>query len=49
VIDHQDLTLPVYSGVHPGDVRYYQCVYRDPAAGGAAFNTSDAVAVTFCF
>jgi hypothetical protein len=49
VIDWQDLNSPAYAGVHPGDVRYFQCFYRDPAAGGAAFNTSDALAVTFCF
>jgi len=30
-----------------GDVRYFQYWFRDPAGGGAAFNTSDAVGVTF--
>jgi hypothetical protein len=49
VIDFQDLTSPAYFGVSPGQVLYYQCVYRDPAAGGALFNTTDALAVTFCF
>jgi hypothetical protein len=30
-------------------VLHFQCVYRDPSAGGAAFNTTDALAVTFCY
>ncbi len=49
VIDYQDLSSPGYSTVQPGNVLYYQCVFRDPSAGGAGFNTSNALAVTFCY
>ena len=45
----QDVNAPEYATVRPGDTRYYQVLYRDPAAGGAGFNTTDAVAVTFCW
>ena len=31
----------------PGDVRYFQCWYRDPVPGGGASNLSDAARVTF--
>ena len=34
--------------VLPGSTWYFQYWYRDPAAGGANFNFSDAVAITFC-
>jgi len=33
----------------PGETTYFQYWFRDPAAGGAAFNTSDALRVTFKF
>jgi len=49
LIDAQHVTSPSYADVHPGDTRYYQVLYRDPDAGGAGFNTTDAVAVTFCW
>ncbi|MBL8856996.1 MAG: hypothetical protein JNL28_00615 [Planctomycetes bacterium] len=49
ILDAQDLHSAEYAGVNPGDTRYYQVYYRDPAAGGANFNTTDAVAVTFCW
>lgn len=49
VLDAQDLSSPEYAGVNPGDTRYYQISYRDPPAGGAMFNTTDAVAITFCW
>lgn len=49
VIAAQDVRSPAYAGVLPGDTRYYQVLYRDPDAGGAGFNTTDAVAVTFCW
>ena len=35
-------------GIAPATTRRFQLVFRDPAAGGASFDTSDAVAVTFC-
>jgi len=35
------------SRFNPADVAYFQHWYRDPAGGGAAFNTSDAICVTF--
>jgi serine protease AprX len=34
--------------VLPGDTWYFQFWYRDPAAGGANFNFSDALSITFC-
>jgi len=37
------------SGFVPGETTYFQYWFRDPAAGGAAFNTSDALRVTFKF
>lgn len=49
ILDAQDMQSPEYIGVQPGDTRYYQVIYRDPPAGGALFNTTDAVAVTFCW
>lgn len=49
VLDAQDLLSAEYAGVNPGDTRFYQVFYRDPPAGGALFNTTDAVAVTFCW
>ena len=35
-------------GIAPGDVRFFQLWYRNPAGGGVAFNLSDGLAVTFC-
>jgi len=32
----------------PGTIRYFQYWYRDVAAGGASFNLSNGLAVTFC-
>jgi hypothetical protein len=49
ILDAQDMQSPEYMGVQPGDTRYYQVIYRDPPAGGALFNTTDAVAITFCW
>ncbi|MDZ4774401.1 MAG: hypothetical protein SGI72_14835 [Planctomycetota bacterium] len=49
ILDFQDVNSPEYAAVHPGVTRHYQIFYRDPAAGGSAFNTTDAVAVTFCW
>jgi hypothetical protein len=48
-LDWQSLAHPDYAGVQPGDVLYFQCIYRDMDAGGARFNTSDGLAVTVCF
>lgn len=36
--------IGLFSGVNQG---FFQCYYRDPLAGGRAFNTSDALEVTF--
>ena len=47
-IQYQDLAGAPYAGVQPGDVRRFQLVYRDPAAGGAGFNTTAALEITFC-
>jgi hypothetical protein len=44
-----DFALPAYGGLRPGDELRFQWVYRDFAAGGAAFNTTDALKVTFCW
>lgn len=38
-------TLP---GIAPGVHKNFQLFYRDPAGGGAQFNTSDALSVYFC-
>ena len=44
-----DLTaLPPRLPVEMGRTWYFQLWYADPAGGGAGFNTSDAVGVTFC-
>jgi hypothetical protein len=37
-----------YGGVQAGGTRYFQFWYRDVSAGGAGFNASDALRVTFC-
>ena len=43
---HPDLnTLP---GLAPGVMKNFQFYYRDPAGGGAQFNTSNALHVQFC-
>ncbi|MBL8862440.1 MAG: matrixin family metalloprotease [Planctomycetes bacterium] len=34
--------------INVGNVKYFQCWYRNPAAGGAGFNLSDALEVEFC-
>lgn len=36
------------TSITPGATRYFQYWYRNPAAGGAGFNLSDALQVTFC-
>lgn len=40
-----DVDMPT-SGITPG-TRYFQHWFRDPAGGGASFNTSDGVGITF--
>ncbi len=40
--------LPSGGGIQGGSTWNFQCWYRDPAAGGAAFNLSDGLRVTFC-
>lgn len=48
-IDGQSLVSNEYLNVRPGDTRYYQFWYRNVAGGGAGFNTSDGLSVTFCY
>lgn len=39
---------PAPSGqISPGSTWHFQCWFRDPAAGGAAFNSSSALSLTF--
>ncbi len=40
--------LPAGGEITPGSTWNFQAWYRDPAAGGAMFNTSDALRATFC-
>jgi hypothetical protein len=40
--------LPGGVQIHAGETWYFQAWYRDPAAGGANFNTSDALQVPWC-
>lgn len=49
VIAAQNVRGPRYAGVEPGDVRHFQLWYRDAAAPGGGYNTTDALAVTFCW
>jgi hypothetical protein len=44
----QDFTGAAYAGIQSGDVRFFQFWYRNTAAGGAGFNLSDGLRVTFC-
>lgn len=44
---HVDFNLPPQDRIPPGLPIHFQLFYRDPAAGGAGFNTSDALIVTF--
>jgi hypothetical protein len=39
--------LPL-SPLQPGDTRFFQLRYGDPAGGGAMFNASDALEITIC-
>ncbi len=41
-------TLPGGTVIHAGEVWYFQAWFRDPAAGGAGSNTSDALRVPWC-
>ncbi len=40
--------LPSGVSIEAGETWYFQLLFRDPAAGGTGFNTSDALQVTFC-
>jgi hypothetical protein len=40
--------LPSGVQIHAGETWYFQAWYRDPAAGGANFNASDALQVPWC-
>ncbi len=41
-------TAPVQGIITPGSTQYFQYWYRNPAGGGAGFNLSDGLSVTFC-
>lgn len=41
-------SLPPGLVIQGGQTWYFQCVYRDVAAGGALFNASDALQTTWC-
>jgi hypothetical protein len=43
-----DFTLAPASDIAVGTTWYFQLWYQDPAAGGAGFNLSDGLSVTFC-
>jgi hypothetical protein len=43
-----DFTTAPLNSLNAGDVRNFQLWYRDPLAGGAAYNASDALEITFC-
>jgi hypothetical protein len=43
-----DLSVPPFSSIPPGAVRYIQLRYQDPGAGAGAFNWAEPVKVTFC-
>jgi gingipain R len=46
VVDYA--ALPAGGQITPGSTWYFQFWYRDPAGGGAGFNLSDGLEVTFC-
>ncbi|MBL8858056.1 MAG: hypothetical protein JNL28_06105 [Planctomycetes bacterium] len=48
VVQPQSWTSPGWIGVQPTSTRYVQFWFRDVPAGGAAFNTTDALELTFC-
>jgi hypothetical protein len=39
---------PVVGNIAHGSTVHFQCWYRNPAGGGAGFNLSDGLSVTFC-
>ena len=43
-----DMTATPLSNVQAGDTYHFQLWYRDPAAGGANYNLTDALEITFC-
>ncbi len=43
-----DFTLPPFDSLLPGSVREFEFWYRDPVAGGAGFNASNALQIRFC-
>ncbi|MDE0893005.1 MAG: hypothetical protein OSB14_12545, partial [Planctomycetota bacterium] len=43
-----DMTASPLSNVQAGDTHHFQLWYRDPAAGGANYNLTDALEITFC-
>ncbi|MAF67090.1 MAG: hypothetical protein CMJ84_15710 [Planctomycetes bacterium] len=45
-LDLEDPPVPA-AQIHPGSTWYFQAWFRDPAGGGATFNTSDGYRITF--
>jgi hypothetical protein len=43
-----DMTASPLNNVQAGDTHHFQLWYRDPAAGGANYNLTDALEITFC-
>jgi hypothetical protein len=43
-----DFKLPPFAQLKATDVRFFQFWYRDPAGGGALFNTTEALEIGFC-
>lgn len=41
-------SLPAAGEISPGTTWYFQCWFRDPAAGGSGTNLSDGLELTFC-
>ena len=42
-----DLSTSPLDALQPGDTRYFQFWYRDPSAGGAPFNLTDGLEISF--
>ena len=47
MVDTDGLPLPPPGKILPGETWHFQAWFRDPAAGGAFFDLSNALSVTF--